>query len=54
MKFMITEMWNPDFTAQNQRIENEICNYKLDNTDTSLERNMIFRSESALAQTNYL
>ena len=24
MKFMKTEMWNPDFTAQNQRIENRV------------------------------
>ena len=53
------QMWTPDYTAQNQRIENrlesiqnEICKYKLDNTDNPLERNMIFGSQSALVQLN--
>ena len=48
MKFLITEMWTPYYTAQNQRIENiqsiqnKTCNYKLDNTDNPLEKNMTF------------
>ena len=48
MKFLITETRTPDFTAQNQRIENiqsiknKTCNYKLDNP---LEMNMIFLSD---------
>ena len=35
-----------------ESIKNETGHYKLDNTDYPFERNMIFGSESALAQLN--
>ena len=58
MKFLITEMWTSDYIQLRiiglriESIQNETGNYNLDNTDNPLERNMIYGSESALAQLN--
>lgn len=54
LKFMITEMWTSNYTAQNQSlriesIQNETQNNNLDNIDNPLKRNIVFGSGSSLA-----